>query len=130
SLCTPEPVDKGELAVFDPSDAAIEFETVTNARFVLGTAIPHPHDLHLGHYSVHTSPAALIEREREISRIGRELSAKGVLFAPILNPLRSYELAASDRMQFHDAWYLRTQALACPHRALPGRADDRAGHDP
>jgi hypothetical protein len=52
---------------------------VSDARFVLGTAIPHPHDLYLGHYSVHTSPAALIEGEREIARIGRELRAKGVL---------------------------------------------------
>jgi redox-sensitive bicupin YhaK (pirin superfamily) len=79
SLLTPDPADKGELAIFDPSDAAIEFEAVADARFVLGTAIPHPHDLHLGHYSVHTSSAALIEGEREIARIGDELRAKGVL---------------------------------------------------
>jgi redox-sensitive bicupin YhaK (pirin superfamily) len=79
SLCTPDPVDKGELAVFNPSDAAIEFEAVTDARFVLGTAIPHSHDLHLGYYSVHTSPAALIEGEREIARIGSELRARGVV---------------------------------------------------
>ncbi|WP_179401670.1 pirin family protein [Burkholderia guangdongensis] len=79
NLRTPDPVDSGELAVFDASDAAIEFEAVTDARFVLGSAIPHPHDLHLGRYSVHTSPAALIEGEREIARIGRELRAKGVV---------------------------------------------------
>ncbi len=79
SLCTPDPVDKGELAVFEQSDAAIEFEAVTDARFVLGTAIPHPHDLHLGYYSVHTSLEALIEGEREIARIGSELRAKGVV---------------------------------------------------
>lgn len=79
SLRAPDPVTKGELVVFDRSDAAIEFETVTDARFILGTAIPHPHNLHLGHYSVHTSAAALIEGEREIARIGRELRAKGVV---------------------------------------------------
>jgi redox-sensitive bicupin YhaK (pirin superfamily) len=79
SLCTPDPVDKGELAVFDHSDGAVEFEARTDARFVLGTAIPHPHDLHVGYYSVHTSAAALIEGEREIARIGRELRAKGVV---------------------------------------------------
>lgn len=79
SLCTPDPVEKGELAVFDQSEAPIEFEAVTEARFVLGTAVPHPHDLHLGYYSVHTSRAALIEGEREIARIGRELRAKGVV---------------------------------------------------
>ncbi|WP_152223536.1 pirin family protein [Pseudomonas sp. SCB32] len=76
---TPEPVGKGELAVFEHSDAALEFEAVGNARFVLGTAIPHPHELHLGYYSVHTSRSALIEGEGEIARIGRELRAKGVL---------------------------------------------------
>jgi redox-sensitive bicupin YhaK (pirin superfamily) len=79
SLRTPESVDKGELAVFDQSDNAIEFEAATDTRFVFGTAIPHPHDLHLGHYSVHTSPAALVEGEREIARIGDELRANGVL---------------------------------------------------
>lgn len=79
SLHTPEPVDKGELAVFDHSDAAIEFEATADVRFVLGTAIPHPHDLHFGSYSVHTSSAALMEGEREIARIGSELRAKGVL---------------------------------------------------
>ncbi|AOR72514.1 hypothetical protein BBJ41_33310 [Burkholderia stabilis] len=79
SLRTPDPVGQGELVVFDASDAAIEFEAVTDARFVVGTAIPHPHDLHLGRYSVHTSAAALIEGEREIMRIGCELHTKGTM---------------------------------------------------
>lgn len=78
-LRVPDPVGKGELAVFDRSSAPLEFEATRDARFVLGTAIPHPHDLHLGYYSVHTSKAALVEGEREIARIGRELRAKGVL---------------------------------------------------
>lgn len=79
SVRTPEAVEQGELVVFDPSDAAIEFEAVSETRFVLGTAVPHPHDLHLGNYSVHTNRAALIEGEREIARIGHELRANGVL---------------------------------------------------
>ncbi|MCA8047201.1 pirin family protein [Burkholderia arboris] len=78
-LHTPDPVGRGELVVFDSSDAAIEFEAVTDARFVVGTAIPHPHDFHLGAYSVHTSAAALAEGEREIVRVGRELRANGVM---------------------------------------------------
>ena len=65
--------------MFDHSDAAIEFKAAVDVRFVLGTAIPYPHDLHLGYYSVHTSSAALIEGEREIAHISRELRAKGVL---------------------------------------------------
>ena len=79
SLRTPDPVDKAELAVFDQSDAAIEFEAVSDAHFVLGTAIPHPYDLHVGYYSVHTSSAALTEGEREIARVGRETHARGVM---------------------------------------------------
>lgn len=79
SLHTPDRIDKGELAVFERSPAALVFEATTKSRFVLGTAIPHPHDLHLGYYSVHTSRDALAEGEREIARIGRELQAKGVL---------------------------------------------------
>lgn len=79
SLRTPEPVGQGELAVFDRSDAALAFDATADTRFVLGTAIPHAHDLHLGRYSVHTSPAALSEGEREIERIGQALHAKGVL---------------------------------------------------
>ncbi len=78
-LRTPDPVDQGELAVFDRSDASIEFEALAETRFVLGTAAPYPHELHLGRYSVHTSPAALAEGEREIARIGRDLQARGVL---------------------------------------------------
>ena len=79
SLRTPDPVGRGELAVFDPSDAAIEFEALEDARFVLGTAAPYPHELHVGRYSVHTSRAALAEGEREIARIGRDLQIRGVL---------------------------------------------------
>lgn len=78
-LHVPEPVRKGELAVFERSDAPLEFVAGSDVRFVLGTAIPHPHELHLGYYSVHTSQAALEEGERGIARIGRELRAKGVL---------------------------------------------------
>ncbi len=79
SLRTPDPVDRGELAVFDPSDAAIEFEALEDARFVLGTAAPYPHELHLGSHSVHTSRAALREGEREIARIALDLRARGLL---------------------------------------------------
>ena len=47
--------------------------------FVLGSAIKHPHDLVLGHYSVHTSAAALEQGEAEIQRIGQRLRAEGKL---------------------------------------------------
>ena len=78
-LHTPQAVPAGELAVFDRSDAAIEFEAQGDTGFVLGSAVPHPHELVLGYYSVHTSRAALDQGEREIDRIGQLLRADGRL---------------------------------------------------
>ncbi len=78
-LQTPDLVGRGELAVFVRSDATIAVTALTDVRFVLGSAVPHPHDLVMGYYSVHTSEAALAEGEREIARIGRQLRAGGVL---------------------------------------------------
>lgn len=79
AVLTPEVVEKGELAVFNPTDEPIIFGAVTDVRFVLGAAIPHDHELRLGNYSVHTSAEALAEGEREIVRIGQRLRAEGVL---------------------------------------------------
>jgi len=79
SLRTPETVAAGELAVFEESNTALTIEADTAARFVLGSAAKHPHALVLGHYSVHTTPAALAAGEAEIERIGHELAAAGLL---------------------------------------------------
>ena len=68
-VLTPAPVTGGELVVFEPSNDAIEFVAEVDSAFVLGSAIPHPHDLVLGSYSVHTSARALADGEREIRRI-------------------------------------------------------------
>src|SRR5207302_6348751 len=53
-LATPEIVEQGELAVFEESNGALEFEAVYDTGFILGSAVKHRHDLVLGHYSVHT----------------------------------------------------------------------------
>jgi redox-sensitive bicupin YhaK (pirin superfamily) len=71
SLQTPSPVRTGELAVFESSNDPIELIAVGDTAFVLGSAIPHPHDLVLGSYSVHTSAGALERGEAEIRRIGK-----------------------------------------------------------
>ncbi len=63
----------GELAVFDESGGAIDFQAHGDTSFVLGSAVKHPHELVMGHYSVHTSRAALDQGEAEIQRIGRLL---------------------------------------------------------
>lgn len=76
AVSTPELVTAGELAVFTEGNSAIFFEAVDPTRFVLGSAVKHPHDLVLGNYSVHTSPRALAKGEAEIERIGRALAAE------------------------------------------------------
>jgi redox-sensitive bicupin YhaK (pirin superfamily) len=74
-----EHVSKGELAIFDRSDAAITLEGTagTGATFVLGSAVPHPYALHLGSYSVHTSAEALAAGERHIRELKQRLDAAG-----------------------------------------------------
>ena len=78
-LIASESVESGEVAVFEESNGAIELRAEGATSFVLGSAIKHPHPLVLGHYSVHTSAAALARGEAEIRRIGSRLSAAGRL---------------------------------------------------
>jgi redox-sensitive bicupin YhaK (pirin superfamily) len=77
-VTAPAKVTKGEIAVFEESNGAIEFEAQNDAGFILGSAIKHPHDLVLGYYSVHTNPA-LKKGEANIAQIGRQLIAQGRL---------------------------------------------------
>ena len=79
SLRAPEPVAAGELVVFEESNGAIVIQADGASRFVLGSAVKHPHDLVLGHYSVHTTHAALAAGESQIQRIGNQLVSAGVL---------------------------------------------------
>jgi redox-sensitive bicupin YhaK (pirin superfamily) len=79
SVTTPQPISSGELAVFEEADQAIAFEAISDAGFILGSAIKHPYDLVTGHYSVHTNADALRIGERNIADIGRRLHNQGVL---------------------------------------------------
>jgi redox-sensitive bicupin YhaK (pirin superfamily) len=73
-----EPIESGQLAVFEESDEApIELRAEGATSFVVGSAIKHPHPLVLGRYSVHTSEDALARGEAEIRRIGRDLVTQG-----------------------------------------------------
>jgi redox-sensitive bicupin YhaK (pirin superfamily) len=69
----------GEMTVFDRSEAPIRLTALgdTEAVFVLGSAVPHPHELHLGYYSVHTSAEALERGERRIAELGSKLAEAG-----------------------------------------------------
>jgi len=79
ALRTPEPILAGELAVFEESSNAIAIQADTASRFVLGSAVKHPHALVLGRYSVHTTHSALAAGESEIQRIGNQLVTAGIL---------------------------------------------------
>lgn len=74
------PMAAGELVVFDQSAGSISFKALesskSGAEFVLGSAVQHPHDLVLGRYSVHTSPAALQQGEATIKQMGVALATQ------------------------------------------------------
>lgn len=72
-------VTAGEMAVFEDGEGAIVFtgEGREDTIFVLGSAVPHPHPLHLGYYSVHTSADALVQGEARIAELGRRLAEAG-----------------------------------------------------
>lgn len=69
----------GELLVFDQSAQFISLVAGPDADavFVIGSAEPHPHDLHLGSYSVHTSGDSLIRGETSIERLRKLLVEAG-----------------------------------------------------
>jgi redox-sensitive bicupin YhaK (pirin superfamily) len=79
TVSVPDELRPGELAAFEPSSAAVEFEARTDAEFVLGSAVPHKYDLVLGSHSVHTTPAALRDGQAHISAIRTRLVQEGRL---------------------------------------------------
>jgi redox-sensitive bicupin YhaK (pirin superfamily) len=78
-LSAPDELRHGDLAAFEPSNKAVEFEALADTELVLGSAVPHEHDLVLGHYSVHTSPDALRDGEAHIASIKKRLAREGRL---------------------------------------------------
>jgi len=75
----PESVEAGELAILESSNAAIDLAAEADTEFMIGSALPHPHDLVLGSYSVHTSPASLRAGEQRLQEIQRRLQSEGRL---------------------------------------------------
>jgi redox-sensitive bicupin YhaK (pirin superfamily) len=66
-----------ELVVFGESEDVLAFTADEDSEFVLGSAVPHPHNLVLGYYSVHTSSEALRAGEARIKEIGAQLRRRG-----------------------------------------------------
>ena len=79
TVSVPDELRQGDLAAFEPSSNAVEFEAQTDTEFVLGSAVPHKHDLVLGSHSVHTTPAALRDAQTHISAIRTRLVQEGRL---------------------------------------------------
>lgn len=72
-LANGEALQPEELVAFEHSNLAVEFLALNDTQFVLGSAVPHRHDLVTGYYSVHTSRDALREGEAQIQAIGARL---------------------------------------------------------
>jgi fructose-specific component phosphotransferase system IIB-like protein len=72
-------ISAGEMAVFEPGELPIAQVNPgdEDAVFVLGSAVPHDHELHLGNYSVHTSAQALEAGERRIAELYERMAAAG-----------------------------------------------------
>jgi len=79
TVSVPDELGHGDLAAFEPSSEAVEFEARTDAEFVLGSAVPHKYDLVLGSHSVHTTPAALRDAQAHISAIRTHLVQEDIL---------------------------------------------------
>jgi redox-sensitive bicupin YhaK (pirin superfamily) len=79
AVSVPDEVRQGELVVLAQSNGAVEFEALSDAEFVLGSAVPHEHDLVLGYYSVHTTQDALRDGEAHIEAIKARLVQEGRL---------------------------------------------------
>jgi redox-sensitive bicupin YhaK (pirin superfamily) len=73
------PVAAGEMAVFENGESPIALQNngTDDAVFVLGSAVSHRHELHLGNYSVHTTAQALEAGERRIEELRRKMVAEG-----------------------------------------------------
>ncbi len=74
-----EPVKQGDMVIFESGEAPIALQSTgkEDAVFVLGSAVPHPHELHLGNYSVHTSEEALEAGENRIRELARKMHEAG-----------------------------------------------------
>jgi len=69
----------GDMAVYEDGEAGVTLTAggADDAVFVLGSAVPHAHALHLGYYSVHTTADALVKGEARIAELHRDLVAAG-----------------------------------------------------
>jgi redox-sensitive bicupin YhaK (pirin superfamily) len=71
-------ISPGHIAIFEDGTKPIVVAAgPEGATFVVGSSVPHDHPLHLGYYSVHTSPEALARGEARIAELGERLQQAG-----------------------------------------------------
>lgn len=70
-LRTSDTVLDREMVVFAEGHGSIDLTAEGAVEFVIGSAVKHPYPLIHGHYSVHTSPEALAQGERNIAELER-----------------------------------------------------------
>jgi redox-sensitive bicupin YhaK (pirin superfamily) len=74
ALCAPSLINAREMVIFERGNGAVTLKALhQDSVFVIGSATPHPHELALGSYSVHTNPHALQAGEAKIAEIGVRL---------------------------------------------------------
>ncbi len=72
-------IEQGEMAVLSEGEGGVALIAGSSgAVFVLGSAVPHPHELVLGYYSVHTTPEALAKGEGRIEDLARQMREAGI----------------------------------------------------
>jgi redox-sensitive bicupin YhaK (pirin superfamily) len=69
----------GEMLLFEKSvqPVTVRASRDSDAVLVIGSAVPHAHELHLGRYSVHTSAESLATGEANIERLRKLLVSAG-----------------------------------------------------
>jgi redox-sensitive bicupin YhaK (pirin superfamily) len=65
-----------EMAVFEEGSAPIEVVAQGNVELVIASATKHPFPLVTGHYSVHTSPDALVRGEAGYAAVAKTMTLK------------------------------------------------------
>ena len=65
-----------QLVIFKNGETPVQLTANESAGFVIGSAIPHDHELVMGPYSVHTSAQALKQGITEIKRVRAVLTSR------------------------------------------------------
>nr|WP_260115115.1 pirin family protein [Pseudoduganella guangdongensis] len=78
-LVGPTHAQAGQLVVFEAGEQAVNLHAGPDepAVFVVGSAIEHPFELHIGTHSVHTSRQSLAKGVANIKRLRKQLVAAG-----------------------------------------------------